>query len=1461
MDPMYKFVWGLIEKHFDHNKGSTWVNHLFGPFDDFVLRKMEQVIDGFNPIKISNTYIPAEDKFKYEVEINVSNPKLSKPVINEKDGSTELMTPNQARARNFTYAAPLTVDIEVITKVFDNNEYVIEKKTFQHVQLGKIPIMTRSKYCITSSHVTKEECPYDNGGYFIINGNEKVVISHDRIAENQTYVFPNSKLSLYSHVAEIRSVPEHVFGVPKTTTLRLSAKQNQFGRFIRVSLHHIKHDVPLFVLFRALGVESDKDIVKFIFYDLNEHLASNLVGCIEEANFCLCQKDALEYLSKYINLTGPPKELFQIKHHRLKMVHNILTKEFLPHAGDSFDKKALYLGYMVNKLIKCHIGILPYDDRDSCMNKRVDTPGILYATLFRQLYCKVLKDGKNLILRDINNGPWKVSNKFGNIINKMNINKIFKSTIIESGLKYALATGNWGIKPVKAKQGVAQVLNRMSYNSSISHLRRINTPIEKSGKLIQPRKLHTTQYGVICPSETPEGSSVGLVKNLSILANITISSNSHHIRDILRENNANMFEKYKINVMDMGTKILVNGDIVGTHSAPKELHDTLKDLKHKGILNVFTSIYWNIIQNELHICTEGGRFVRPLFLVQDNQLVLNESHMQDLRENKLQWNDALIGINGKKPIIEYLDIHEMNNSMIATSISDLNKGFKGSQFPLIYTHVELHPSTLLGVLAGSIPFSNHNQAPRNTYQSAMGKQALGIYNRKFQLRYDTMGHILNYPQKPIVRTQISKLVKADEMPCGVNVIVAIATCTGYNQEDSVIINKSAVDRGLFVSTYYRTYKEQNTKNHSTGEEEFFCKPDSPTTKNMKPHNYSKLGPDGFVPENTFVEAGDVIIGKCMPQKIGHEIVNKDTSVVLKNNEKGFIDSNAANDKYFPNTNGDGYTFSKVRVRSDRHPTIGDKFCVPGSTEVLTTSGWKCIKDVTTSDFVLQLSPTDNHASFEKVTNTFQFAHNGQMIHTKGKTIDILATFEHKMFVKENKSNTTYLIEAKELLGKESVYSYQKCVNIFKEQESNSIPIDISIDFEAILIGSWFNKGYVNITNKSVVLQSTKYDVVKKLVTELANHHISFSATNERVEIFNQTLYEFFTQLHPDRFNNLLAANYTQSNIKLCIQYILDFDHTKMLQRKDADILQELAIYSGAAIDIQYLDGDNCLVTFYEYEPNETFYTNSIELYNGMVYCIEVPSHVFYMRYNGKTMWTGNSSRHGQKGTVGMIYRQEDMPYTSDGIVPDIIINPHAIPSRMTIAQLMECLMGKACCQLGAYGDATPFTGLTVEDLACILEKNGVERHGNEIMYNARTGEQMNTDVFIGPTYYQRLKHMVDDKVHSRAANGPVVMLTRQPAEGRARDGGLRIGEMELECMWSHGTMHFLKERLMECSDNFRIHVCKKCGMTANVNPEKHIYSCKHCKNITHFAELRIPYACKLLFQEVETMSIGTKFIT
>lgn len=438
----------LLQAYFD---GNSMVKHQIDTYNDFVLRKMEEITEGFNPVEIVHQYMPDVEDFRYKLRVELVNPALTKPMIYEKDGSTKLMTPNDARLRNFTYAAPMHMDLKITCETYNEKtqSFTSDVKRLNNIQLGKLPIMVRSKYCILNTTPTAEhvdECKHDMGGYFIVNGNEKVVISQDRISENKTFVFSNNKGSTsYSHLAEIRSVAENKFGVPKTTSLKLSSKENQFGKHIRVNMHHIKHDIPLFIVFKALGVESDQQIVSYIATGLDEQgrnaVCKELVACADEAREIACSRDALEYLSKYMQINGYPKEMLYNKHERLNILRTVLTKEFLPHVGTDFRKKALYLGYMAKKLIFCSLKIWKMDDRDSYINKRVDSPGVLMANIFRQYYGKAVKDMKTQIQKDINNGGWRATGQFSNIITKVNIYKIIKSSVIENGIKFSLATG------------------------------------------------------------------------------------------------------------------------------------------------------------------------------------------------------------------------------------------------------------------------------------------------------------------------------------------------------------------------------------------------------------------------------------------------------------------------------------------------------------------------------------------------------------------------------------------------------------------------------------------------------------------------------------------------------------------------------------------------------------------------------------------------------------------------------------------------------------------------------------------------------------------------------------------------------------------------------------------------------------------------------------------------------------
>jgi DNA-directed RNA polymerase II subunit RPB2 len=711
--------WAVVDAYFAQSD-TQLVKHQLNSFDEFIAQRMESILCSFNPIEISHNFLADREQYQYKLSLSLQNPTLSQPMICEKSGETALMTPMDARLRNLTYAGTLSADVHVTAKTLnvDTGEYAAECKTLRNVVCGRIPIMVRSSACVLSNALASlgsHECPYDYGGYFIVNGVEKVVISQDRIAENKCYVFQSPKVSPYSHVAEVRSVDEARPGVPKTVTVKITARSNQFGHLMRVNVHHIRADIPLFVLFKALGVENDRDIMLYVLHDLEAQplLAEQLVASAMEAQGIMCARDAQEYISRFLGggsggsggTVGGGGDGTRLA--RTAAVRNILERELLPHMGASFHKKALYVGYMARCLLRCVMGGRELDDRDSYLNKRIDAPGFLLANLFRQYTGKLVKDMRSSIQREVNSGSWKATGRFVSVINKTNIYKVVKASIIDGGLRWALATGNWGLKSVtRTKQGVAQVLNRMTYQATLSHLRRCNTPIEKSGKLVAPRKLHPTQWGVMCCCETPEGASVGLVKSLALMVNITLHASTAHPRQVLAELGVRAFQD-DVSIFGGGaTRVVINGDIIGVHDHPDRLVRELRRLKRSGVLNVMTGIYWHILENEVVICTEGGRCARPLFVVHDAS---GEVDLQACRG--LSWAELVT-----RGLVEYVDVEEANCSMIAMRPEDLTKDLKGDMLRPRYTHLEIHPAMILGNMAANIPFSSHNQAPRNCYQ-------------------------------------------------------------------------------------------------------------------------------------------------------------------------------------------------------------------------------------------------------------------------------------------------------------------------------------------------------------------------------------------------------------------------------------------------------------------------------------------------------------------------------------------------------------------------------------------------------------------------------------------------------------------------------------------------------------------------------------------------------------------------
>jgi DNA-directed RNA polymerase beta subunit len=1928
-DPYIETPWTIIESYFKGQHLDRLVRHQLESYNNFVSYQIIKTIEMFNPVHIvsEQDFDPVSKKNALEIFVTFENFNIYRPQIHENNGAIKLMFPQEARLRNFTYASAMTIDINIkyVVRNGDNLENIQTfYKTLPKIHIGKLPIMLKSNICILSQykHVDNNhtgECKFDTGGYFIINGSEKTVLGQERAAENKVYCFNVSKNNTKYHwIAEIKSVPDFKCISPKQITMMISSKNNGFGTPMFLQLPRVKQPIPLFIVFRALGVVSDKEICEKILLDLhsNNELLDNLKASIMDSNKHLTQEECIRYITSYVMYTpiNMDKETGIKKKHDFTM--DILNNDLFPHCHNAV-QKIYFLGYMANKLLKASFEIIKTDDRDSYVNKRIDLTGTLLNNLFRNYFNKLVKDMEKQVIREINNGSWKSKDDYENIINMTNIYKIIKSTTIENGLKRALATGDFGIKHTNSnKVGVAQVLNRLTYVSSLSHARRISTPTDKSGKLIPPRKLHNTSWGFLCPAEcfdpeteilmwdgtsklakniiigdiliddlgnpttvrttcsgsknmydiipdkqnfmkhrvtdnhiltlkirghksitksnrknrkythkveflnreeiqiqekyfhsledaemfvnsfddddtiditiekylklnkrtkdnlvlfkiegihwpkkdiemdpyllgmwlgdglstgcgfalnyktdletltywenwaqdngaiitkgkrynfsiiskknkeaqesglcnrveeaplkkylrkynllnnkhipneyltndretrlkvlaglidtdgsvrangheiricqgpanyqiiedaytlamslgfscgvkegisqwtddkskdkkfstykeltitgskiyeiptllprkklnpiedktqllrsksfmcskfslaevgigpyvgwqlhdkrgrfclkdgltshnTPEGQSVGIVKNLSYMSHITIYSNSlplyeyvaPYITSLENQSSSELYSK---------VKVFVNGAWIGITDNAMDLYEMLKDKKYKGIINIYTSIIFDYVSKEIRVCNDGGRLTRPLLRVKNNNVLLTYPVLEKLKKEELNWNHLLTSSSIDDSVIEYIDPEEQSWSMISTKPKQIVMQNSNEHFN--YTHCEIHPSAIFGILASCIPFPEHNQSPRNTYQCAQGKQAMGVFATNYENRMDKTAYVLNYPARPLVDTRLMNMIDLNKIPSGCNVIVAIMTHTGYNQEDSLLFNKGSVDRGLFVTTIYHTEKDED-KQKINGDEEIRCKPDPLKTKGMKMGNYNKVNSKGVIPENTLVENRDIIIAKITPIKENRNdhtkvIKFEDQSKIYRTVEETYVDKN------YIDRNGEGYNFAKIRLRTVRKPVIGDKFCALPTQQVLTNKGWIEIKDVNIEEHQLATLDANGKLTYEFPSAKFEYDHDDKMYSIQNKQVQIVCTLNHRLYVKKRSGKAYELIEAKDVMGK--MVRFQKTMdNVWPDQEFIKIgEEEYKMDEWLQLLGMFISDGYchnniIYITAIKERKQLFMTEIMEKLKLEYTyskdgkyiisgkkNNKICNCFTELSVGALNKFLPEYVWSLSKRQSIVLLEALLQGDGHTMSYKEEHGFSRYGTISIQLANDITRLALHCGWSGIIKIAEEPTGIArigkrnlgsragqevsitqqhTYYKVsiirkqnEPwinkkkNESNEEKLID-YQGKVYCVEMPSsHTYYMREttNSPCLIIGNSSRHGQKGTIGNIIPEADIPFTANGQKPDIIINPHAIPSRMTIGQLKETVLGKVLVELGLFGDGTSFGEFDVKDICKYLLDAGYEAHGNELLYNGLTGEQHECSIFMGPVFYQRLKHMVNDKSHSRSI-GPMVNLTRQPAEGRSRDGGLRFGEMEKDAMVSHGAARFTRGRMYDVSDKYSVYACKKCGLIASYNNEMHIHHCRTCDNRTDFAYVEIPYACKLLFQELITMNIAPRVLT
>ena len=1534
----------LLESYFEAQHLERLVRHQIESYNHFVNYQIQRTIHMFNPVRIhsENDFVESEGLYMLEIVASFDNFKLYPPQIHENNGATKLMLPQEAKLRNFTYSSGMTVDVHlqyIIRNTENMSQPRIIEKTLPKINIGKMPIMLKSSVCVLTQnkHIHSAftgECPMDCGGYFIIKGSEKTVLGQERAAENRIYCFDGKNTTKWNWFAEIKSVPDYKCISPKQIDMMIASKNNGFGHGMFVTIPRIKQPVELFVLFRALGIVSDREICEYILLNIADDKYAELLDCLQasiiDANKYPTQEDSLKHIVSMVAFTPINMDRETGQRKKREFALDVLNNDLFPHCR-TVPQKLYLLGMMTKKLLETSLGWLPPDDRDSYLNKRIELTGTLLNNLFRNYFNKLIKEMQKQVVREINTGSWKSMEDYENIINMTNIYKIMKSTTIENGINRALSTGDFSIKQSNSsKVGVAQVLNRLTYVASLSHLRRINTPLEKSGELIPPRKLHNTTWGFLCPAETPEGQSIGVVKNISYMSHITIPTNSSSLYEYVSPHIQSLDDATPGELHNR-VKVFVNGCWLGVSDTPTELFRDMKDKKYRGIINIYTSIVFDYKAMEIRICNDGGRLTRPVLRVRDNRALLTPEIVRRVAAKELSWNDLLTSCNIDESVVEYIDPEEQNYSMIA--MKSKNRYLVDPRFKITYTHCEIHPSTIFGVLASCIPFPEHNQAPRNTYQCAMSKQSIGIYSTNFDQRMDKTAYILSYPSRPLVDTRLMNFIELNKIPSGQQIHVAIMTHTGYNQEDSVLVNKGSIDRGLFMSTIYHTEKDEDK--NIIRDEIIRCKPNKQKTKGIKFGNYDKLNSQGFIPENSLVENRDVIIAKIIPIKENRNdptktIKYEDQSKTFRTTEETYIDKN------YTGRNGDGYNFAKVRVRILRKPVLGDKFCALPTQQVLTDQGWVEIQHVDPAVHRVCSLDANGKMCYEFPSAKFEYEHDSTreespdepLYSVKNKQVEITCTMNHKLYVEKRTASKTnhpgyQLIEARDVMGK--MVRFQKTMeNVYPDIATIQIgETDYPMDAWLQLVGMFISDGCADQHNTSIfitALKDRKVEFVKNILETLGIQYSQHANGNYCISgVKHPELFQHLSVLSVGAFHKYLpeyAWTLSQRQSRVLLEALLQGDgHTMKYKGEDefsrygtispqlADDITRLALHCGWSGTVKIAEeptgvarvgkrnlgsraGQEVSITlqhtYYKVsiireqnqpwinkKKNESNTETTVD-YKGKVYCIEMPSsHVYYMRESKTSpcLIIGNSSRHGQKGTCGNIIPECDMPFTKDGLRPDIIINPHAIPSRMTIAQLKETLLGKVLLELGIFGDGTSFGNLDIKTISEELQKLGYESYGNEIMYNGLTGEQLETSIFMGPVFYQRLKHMVNDKQHSRSI-GPMVNLTRQPAEGRSRDGGFRIGEMERDVMIAHGMSSFCKERLYDVSDKYSTFVCKKCGMIAPYNDggqtsssDFTIHRCNTCDNMTEFSRVNIPYSYKLLSQELQTINVVPRIIT
>lgn len=1158
---------------------TTLVDHHLDSYDDFldnllpaiVCEPPHKVVEVRNQLHVFRfsrvTYVPA--------------------VVMEADGVLRETTPNECRLRAMDYTVTVLVTVYHSVHAKDGGELgaVLESHVYRDVKLCQLPLMVGSRRCVTRRSGDAPE----TGGFFVIRGNDKAVIPQEKMRINVPCVFKAvGHGGKYQLTCEVRSWTEQK--IRTTSTLNMYVTHDKGGQLpnVVVTIPYSKYGmVPLRVMFMLLGCFDTAVMEECIMGGLDHNPKYRDTPVALEMHTRV--HNLIHNLNKEIHTVSRDTLLLWVMNRSqddrngasvrieaaVQELEGLIDKEVLPHIVQPLHKWH-YLGMMARKLLLVQIAKNPQfshdtrvarskDDRDDFRFKAIETTGMLLALLFRRHF-RTFKD--------------KLARQYRVTAEKKMVmvnDLITLYSDISQNFRTAFTTGVWQVKPQKAGatsqgNGVVQMMSRINVGAALSHLRKVNAPLNKDGKMAKPRLLHVSHYGRICPCETPEGAACGLNKHLAHLAHVRVGYPADSVVTALRS-----LEGYvaltDVSHLSLGlTPVYVNGISMGLLRDSHGAVQALRASRRACDLAFDVTVYHNEDEREVHVNTDSGVLLRPLIVANKIPVIRDVISRVPL---SAVWSHLLaLGC------VEYVDNLEESNLVVAEDMQALQDDSHTLQ--IAYTHVVPHGSLMLGSRAALIPFSNMNQSPRNVYASGMVKQAISVAQETNEARFDTISYTMDTLQKPLVKTLMADLLAPDQSNIGQNVVCAIMCCGGFNQEDSIIVNKAAIERGLLRVTSYRTYRDHEKA--SSNDVTAFERPNPQECVGSRHADYSSIEDDGLPVPGGKVTPESIVVGKTITTnqlgdvnsrgrvkgETGNKGVKRDQSIAVRHNENMVVDRVATA------TAEDGTQMVRVQLRCSRVPEVGDKL----------------------------------------------------------------------------------------------------------------------------------------------------------------------------------------------------------------------------------------------------------------------------------------------------------SSRHSQKGVIGAVVSQEDLPFNPvTGMTPDIIINPHCMPSRMSIGHLMEALASKVAAVEGVPLDGTPFE--TPDDLAAqlgqrLLEKN-YEASGMERLIDGTTGELLDAAIFMCPTYYLRLKHMVADKMHARA-RGPMQILTRQPAGGRSKDGGLRIGEMERDCIITHGAASFLRDRLFYASDNYVAHVCGKCGALAqdlctdsvalqrsSMQLVGNTKFCQGCQSEDEVHAVEMPYAFKLLSQELQAMQVGIKF--